>query len=113
MSEERAAIDELLRIADLRVDRSRPQGEGSFKNHPLRSEQGPPVFFTNGRDGVPVPHDRVIQIGNRLHQVGEQLDPGNGGLLLMQKVYRIVYPQVFPHGSNLEHAWNGVGYWQA
>lgn len=113
LREAKAAIDELLRIADLRVDRTRPQGEGPFKEHPLRSEQGPPVFFTYGQAGEKVPHERVKEIGRKLHEIGEQIDPGNGGLLLMQEVYRIVYPQIFPHGSNLEHAWNGVGYWQA
>lgn len=112
--EMKAAIDELLQIADLRVDRTKPyNGGGRFMYHPLRSEQGPPVFFTYGATGEEVPHERVREIGRRLHQIGEQIDPGNGGLVVMQEVSRIIYPQVFPHGSNLERAWDGVGYWQA
>jgi hypothetical protein len=114
VSEMKAAIDELLQIADLRVDRTKPyNGFGRFLYHPLRSEQGPPVFFTHDATGAQVPHERVREIGQRLHQIGEQIDPGSGGLAVMQEVSRIIYPQIFPHGSNLERAWDGVGYWQA
>lgn len=67
------------------------------------------IVNTDGGFGHPNNRAYLRQIGEDLYAIGEELEPGTGGLKTMRSVYNIAIDAWSPEALVLEVIWRGIG----